>query len=100
MNGRIYMQILKVSELVKNTFDINNNEFEEAQEINIDFSNVKSIDFSAVKMILKLQKVALLNNKSLSISNAAPDIKKALDVTGLNKVFENFSTNPNKKRSR
>ncbi len=88
------MQILKASELFKNIINIDNTEFEKAKKINLDFSNIKSIDLTAIKMLLKIQKVALLNNKALSISNVEPDVSKILDVTGINKTFENVSSNP------
>ncbi len=85
------MQILKVSEIFKNIINIDNTEFEKANKINLDFSNIESIDLTGIKMLLKLQKVALLNNKSLSISNVNPNIDHILDVTGLNKTFDNLS---------
>ena len=44
--------------------------------------------------------VALLNNKSLSISNVSPKVGKMLDVTGLNKTFANVATNPMLRKSR
>ena len=54
----------------------------------------------AVTTLLNIQKVALLNNKSLSISNVNPNVSKMLDVTGLNKTFANVATNPIARRGR
>ena len=54
----------------------------------------------AITTLLNVQKVALLNNKSLSISNVNPKVGKMLDVTGLNKTFANVATNPMLRKSR
>ena len=88
------MQIIKASELFKNIKNIDNKEFEQSKNINLDFSNIEAIDLNAVKMLLDVQKVALLNNKTLSVSNVNPNVSQMLDVTGLNKTFANLATNP------
>lgn len=88
------MQTLRASELFNNINSISNVGFEENKNINLDFSEIKTIDMKAITVLLNLQKVALLNNKTLSISNVAPEVGKVLDVTGLNKTFANVSTNP------
>ena len=88
------MQVIRASELFKNIKNIDNGEFERSKNINLDFSNVESIDMTAITMLLNMQKVALLNNKSLSISNVNPKVSRMLDVTGLNKTFDNVATNP------
>lgn len=88
------MQVIRASELFKNIKNIDNTEFEQSRNINLDFSNVESIDMKAITTLLNMQKVALLNNKSLSISNVNPKVGKMLDVTGLNKTFANVATNP------
>ena len=64
------------------------------------FSNIESIDMKAITTLLNIQKVALLNNKSLSITNVNPNVGKMLDVTGLNKTFANVATNPMLRKSR
>ncbi len=92
------MQIINASEVFKNIKNINNIEFEKSNDINIDFSNIKTIDLKAITALLNIQKVALLNNKSLSISNVNPDVSRMLDVTGLNKTFANVATNPVSRR--
>ncbi len=88
------MQTLRASELFNNINSISNVGFEENKNINLDFSDIKTIDMKAITVLLNLQKVALLNNKTLSMSNVAPEVGKVLDVTGLNKTFANVSTNP------
>ncbi len=88
------MQIIRASELFNNIGNINNTEFENSKSITLDFSNIESIDLKAVTTLLNIQKVALLNNKSISISNVNPSVGRMLDVTGLNKTFANVSTNP------
>lgn len=87
------MQVLNAEEIFNNG-TIDNTEFEKAKKINLDFSNVNSIDLKAVRALLQLKKVALLNNKSLSISNVKPSVNNMLDVTGLKRTLEGVSTNP------
>lgn len=94
------MQILKAKELFSDIKNIDNSEFECSKDIILDFSDIKNIDLKAITTLLNFQKVAILNNKSLSISNVNPDVSKMLDVTGLNKTFANVATNPIKRQSR
>jgi anti-anti-sigma factor len=88
------MQVIKASELFKNIKNIDNKEFEQSRNINLDFSDIDSIDLNSVKVLLDIQKVALLNNKTLSVSNVNPNVSQMLDITGLNKTFANLATNP------
>lgn len=88
------MQVIRAAELFKSIKNIDSNEFEQSKNINLDFSNIESIDLKAITVLLNIQKVALLNNKSLSITNVNPNVGKVLDVTGLNKTFANVATNP------
>ena len=89
------MQVLSASEVFSN---IKNVDFEKASNIVIDFSTTENIDLKAIKTLLNLQKLALLNSKTLSIQNVNPDVSKLLDVTGLNKTFLNLASNPIKGR--
>ena len=89
------MQVLSASEVFKN---IKNVDFEKASNIVIDFSSTENIDLKAIKTLLNLQKLALLNSKTLSIQNVNPDVSKLLDITGLNKTFLNLASNPIKGR--
>ncbi len=93
------MQVIRASELFQNIKSIDNNEFEQSSNINLDFSNIDYIDLKAVTTLLNIQKVALLNNKAISISNVNPNISKMLDVTGLTKTFANVAvSNPIKRK--
>ncbi len=94
------MQVLRATEVFQNIRNIDNNEFEKSGNIVLDFSNIENIDMKAITTLLNIQKVALLNNKSLSISNVNPHVNKMLDVTGLNKTFANLSTNPIQRKGR
>lgn len=94
------MQILKAKEIFNDIKNIDNSEFECSKDIILDFSDIKNIDLKAITALLNLQKVAVLNNKSLSISNVNPDVNKMLDVTGLNKTFVNVATNPIKRQTK
>ena len=66
------MQVLRATEVFKNIRNIDNAEFEKSGNIVLDFSNIENIDLKAITTLLNIQKVALLNNKSLSISNVNP----------------------------
>ncbi len=85
------MQKIKASELFKNIKNIDNKEFDNNDNINLDFSDIEDIDLKAITILLNIQKVALLNNKTISMSNVNSDVSKVLDVTGLNKTFANIS---------
>ena len=89
-----FMQVLRASELFNNIENIDNLEFENSKNIELDFSNIENIDLKAIKTLLNLQKIALLNNKSLTMRNVKPEVSKLLEVTGLNKTFANVATNP------
>ena len=92
------MQTLRASELFKNINSINIAEFEAAKNITIDFSGINNIDLKAITALLNIQKVALLNKKTISITNATANVGQVLDVTGLNKTFLNVAANPYIKR--
>jgi len=88
------MQCIDASEIFNNIGNLYSKEFETSKNIMVDFSNVENIDLKGITTLLNLQKVALMNNKSISIKNVTPPVKKILDVTGLNKTFANVATNP------
>ena len=88
------MQVVRAAELFNNIKNIAEVDFERINDIDIDFSNVSSIDLKAINALLNMQKVAVLNNKTLSISNVCPQIRQILDVTGLGKSFEKNAANP------
>ena len=88
------MQTIKAADLFKNIKNIDSIEFDNTNNINIDFSNINSIDFKGIKTLLNIQKVAVLNNKKLFISNLDSQVKQTLDVTGLGKNFCMNTTNP------
>ena len=92
------MQVIKAAELFNNINNINIPEFETAKNIEVDFSGITNIDLKGIKTLLNLQKVALLNKKSIFIKNIEPKIGQILDVTGLNKTFSNVASNPLIKR--
>ena len=89
-----FMSLINASDVINNIENLNNNDFETSKNIMIDFSNIENIDLKAITALLNLQKIALMNNKSISIQNVNPAVSKILDVTGLNKTFANIATNP------
>lgn len=96
----IFMQFVKASEVFKNIRNLYNSEFESANDIMLDFSNIDNIDFKGISALLDIQKVALMNHKSVTLSNVAPSVRNILDITGLNKTFSKVVTDPvSRKRS-
>ena len=83
------MQTLRAKDVLENINCINSSEFECSQNIVLDFENVENIDLKAITALLNIQKVAILNNKSLSLKNLKPNVEKTLDVIGLNKKITN-----------
>lgn len=88
------MQQVRMSEVFKNISNLYNNGFESAKNIMLDFANIESIDLKGITTLLNVQKVALMNNKSVSVKNVAPSVGRILDITGINKTFANNLTNP------
>ncbi len=92
------MQVIRAAELFNNINNINIPEFENTKNIEVDFEGIKNIDLKGITTLLNLQKVALLNKKSIFIKNLEPGIGQILEVTGLNKTFSNVASNPLIKR--
>lgn len=88
------MQFVQASEIFKNIGNLYNSEFETAKNIMLDFSGVEDIDLKGITALLNVQKVALINNKSITVKNVAPSVGKILDITGLNKTFSDTVSNP------
>ncbi len=83
------MQTLRAKDVLENINCINSSEFECSQNIVLDFANIESIDLKSITALLNLQKVAILNNKSLSLENLNPNVERTLDVIGINKKITN-----------
>ena len=92
-----FMKVLKAADLFNNKESIDSIELENTSVINIDFSDVCSIDLKALNILLKMKKVAVLNNKNLSLTNVDSKVGQMLEITGLNKTFSRNATNPIKK---
>lgn len=90
----MFMRRVRASEVFQNIGNIYDTDFENSGRITLDFSNIENIDLKAIKTLLNVQKVALLNNKSISIENVSPNVGRVLDVTGLSKTFANVASNP------
>lgn len=88
------MQTVKASELFDNDRDFYNSDIDNLKNITLDFSNIDTIDIKGITTLLNIQKLALINNKSISTKNVKPSVNRVLDITGLNKTFANLATNP------
>ena len=77
------MQTLLAKDIFNNINCINSQEFEYSQNIVLDFQSIDNIDFKSITTLLNIKKVAIINNKSLSLKNVAPNVKKVLDVIGI-----------------
>ena len=93
------MQVLRAIDLFKDIRNIDCSDFEKSNSIVLDFTNIENIDLKAVTTLLNIQKIAVLNNKAISIKNVNPKVSKMLDVTGLNKTFANVATNPIRRKT-
>ena len=92
--------MLKASEIFGNIKSIYTKDFESSKNIDIDFSDIENVDLKAIKTLLDIQKVALLNHKTLALKNVNSEVKNMLDITGVNKTFSNLATNPVTARQR
>lgn len=71
--------------------DINSDiDFENSEDIEVDFSSVDRIALQDIENISNIHRVAVLNGKKLYIQNAAPEVLHILAMTGLHKSFTNF----------
>lgn len=60
------------------------------ENISVDFSDVDNIALQDIQRISDIHRIAVLNGKKLYIKNAAPEILNILATTGLHKSFKNF----------
>lgn len=65
------------------------NELLEKEMLNItlDIKNLEYIDSTGLGVIISILKVLKSNEKEISIINARDNIKKILNITGLDKIF-------------
>ncbi len=65
------------------------NELLEKEMLNItlDIKNLEYIDSTGLGVIISILKVLKSNEKEISIMNARDNIKKILNITGLDKIF-------------
>lgn len=65
------------------------NELLEKEMLNItlDIKNLEYIDSTGLGVIISILKVLKSNQKEISIINARDNIKKILNITGLDKIF-------------
>jgi len=71
--------------------DINSDiDFENAEDIEVDFSSIDRIALQDIENISDIHRVAVLNGKKLYIQNAAPEVMQILAMTGLHRTFSNF----------
>ena len=83
------MSLISAKEVFNNIRCINNSDFENSKNITLDFSSVENMDLKSITALLNLQKVAILNNKSLSLENVNPSVEQVLDVIGLKSKMTN-----------
>ena len=71
--------------------DINSDiDFENSEDIEVDFSSIDKIALQDIEKISDIHRVAVLNGKKLYIQNAAPEVMQILAMTGLHRTFTNF----------
>ena len=57
--------------------------------IQIDLSNVESIDTAGIQLLVSCRNSALARGKSFSIALMSDPVREALQITGLQQIFEN-----------
>ena len=57
--------------------------------IQLDISNVESIDTAGIQLLASCRNTALARGKTFSIISMSDSVRDALQITGLHKIFEN-----------
>ena len=57
--------------------------------IQLDLSNVESIDTAGIQLLASCRNSALARGKSFSIALMSEPVREALQITGLQQIFEN-----------
>ncbi len=57
--------------------------------IQLDVSNVESIDTAGIQLLASCRNTALARGKTFSIISMSASVRDALQITGLQKIFEN-----------
>ncbi len=57
--------------------------------IQLDLSNVESIDTAGIQLLASCRNTALTRGKTFSIISMSDSVRDALQITGLQKIFEN-----------
>ena len=57
--------------------------------IQLDLSNVESIDTAGIQLLASCRNSALARGKSFSIALMSVPVREALQITGLQQIFEN-----------
>ena len=56
--------------------------------IQLDLSNVDSIDTAGIQLLVSCRNSALARGKSFSIASMSDSVRETLHITGLQKIFE------------
>lgn len=89
-----FMKTIEAFKLFKNSKGFGDLSLDDSDEIKLDFKNVSDIALQDIETLFDIQKIALLNQKKIKITNVCPEVKQILEITGLYKTFSNFMTNP------
>ena len=57
--------------------------------IQLDLSNVETIDTAGIQLLASCRNTALARGKTFSISSMSDSVRDALQITGLQEIFEN-----------
>jgi len=57
--------------------------------IQLDLSNVESIDTAGIQLLASCRNSALARGKTFSIALMSEPVREALQITGLQQIFEN-----------
>ena len=78
--------IQEIKPLVKSLVDLIESD---RNSIQLDLSNVESIDTAGIQLLASCRNTALARGKTFSIISMSDSVRDALQITGLQKIFEN-----------
>ncbi len=84
VKGNFIIQELEI--LIKSLFELVESD---RNSIQLDLSNVEAIDTAGIQLLASCRNSALARGKTFSIVSMSDSVRDALQITGLQKIFEN-----------
>ena len=84
VKGNFIIQELEI--LIKSLFELVESD---RNSIQLDLSNVDSIDTAGIQLLVSCRNSALARGKNFTIASMSDSVRETLDTTGLQNIFEN-----------